>query len=417
MRTLKATLLMVLASATVFAAPGFAASGDVRPTPTTSAPDPEFTFDKVDTTSLRAVADNAAGVLYDSLWKTNSDDLAGVWVDSGDPHIIHVTTTSKTAAALIPAVASGLGIDSTLRLSVEVVAHSAKVLRSTSMAIGEANADLAAKGVVATAWADDAPNDRVRVWVDSISAPDAAQVLRSLYGDFVDVQRSEQGNLPTADRWTDYPSLRAGQAITQAFGSERCTAGPNVQSTHSGSYYVLSAGHCDSVGNQATWEMGNNTAQAQRIGSTGTNLAPSGAGGTSNCDCLAIGPLTSRQANNVVYTSPTTGVNLTGSCGQYCLGGATSVCFSGASTATNPVHCGTLNAYSAGCNYSPPDVPLNGVGWANDVSVRGDSGGIAYQGSRAVGIISGNCAGHLAFSWIDVAEQRIAVTTLTFDPS
>lgn len=87
------------------------------------------------------------------------------------------------------------------------------------------------------------------------------------------------------------------------------------------------------------------------------------------------------------------------------------------SPAENPIHCGTLNAYSAGCNYSPPDVPLNGVGWANDASVPGDSGGIAYQGSRAVGIISGNCAGHLAFSWIDVAEQRIAVTTLTFDPS
>ena len=384
-----------------------------------SAAGPEFTLDDVDTTSPQARTALAANALYGYLWKENQDTLGGVWADESDPSLLHVTVTSSLVAGLIPTIASQLKIDPSVNLAIGVVVRPAILLRGTSYSIGEQSAALRAEGIKVWAWMDDFRNDRVIVNIEPSSVPDAAAQIRKMFGDFVEVGIRENTAAAEADRFTDYPSLRGGQAIQR--GGTRCSAGIGVQSTHNGGYYVITAGHCDGSGSTASWVMGYNSGQNQTVGQSGTNLLPAGSGLAGNCDCLAIGPLTSRQANNVVYTSPTTGVNLAGACGQYCLGASANICMSGASTATNGIHCGSLYAYSSGCVYGNTGTTVNGQGLSTYSNAGGDSGGAVYSGTSAVGINSGYCPiggrNYSTISWIDLIEQRIAVATLTFDPA
>lgn len=64
------------------------------------------------------------------------------------------------------------------------------------------------------------------------------------------------------------------------------------------------------------------------------------------------------------------------------------------------------------------NITVTNVGQAPYATAAGDSGGIVYSGSRALGVHSGFCNGTLSvWSWIDTIEPSIAVKTLTFDPS
>jgi hypothetical protein len=265
-------------------------------------------------------------------------------------------------------------------------------------------------GIQVSSVAVDAKANVVEVEISRASAVGAERQARGGHGDAVVVERDDLLVVAANDRTTNYPHLRAGVRIV-ASDSSYCTAGLHMYNSL-GQYYSLIAGHC---GNKNWYEgyYNSSTSHGSAIGATHSNLFANG----TDCDCAGAGPLAAAKATPYVYTGPTTSVLMT-SVGDRAQG--QSVCYSGASTPTNPVKCGTVDVYPVDVVYT------NYNNWTVKGLVRvlhnkiqpGDSGSPVYWGGTAVGI--GNAFDNNNDRWyytpVSRALRYYGSTLLTFVP-
>lgn len=421
-RTGRLICLAVVATALLSAAPATsrAETGpSAEASPQQSATSQEATPDLSPGQQKKKEADEATNAIYQALLTRFPDQIGGVRVN-GTGSKITVTVTSQDIADQVPAIIAET-VSPVPKSDVRLTKHSEKRLRSVTDRAGERAMDLRSQGIKLWFWSTSSDEETITLKIEPDSRPDSEEVLAEEFGaDLVTVSRAPLNSSGSSDRYTDYPSVRAGLGIISSanFG---CTAGFTARSRNNGNYYVLSAGHCDN-GSGDEWKIGRDGRRgANKIGNTGTNRMPNGSGVTGSCDCLAIGPLTPSRATNTVYTSPTAGQKITAVCGQNCLGQGVNVCYSGASSASNPVTCapegpGLYSKYG-GCYRANIGSTINNAGMAYaPASVSGDSGGPVYYFQNAVGIMSGNCDGLPTWTWIDIAQNSMAVDVLTFQP-
>ncbi|WP_345943743.1 S1 family peptidase [Streptomyces sp. SID3212] len=230
----------------------------------------------------------------------------------------------------------------------------------TASEFAVADASLRAADVAGSAWHADPGGGKVVVTVDS--RVDAAAVTKLRRA--VKVPAGALEITRTPGRFT--PLIAGGEAITG--GGVRCSLGFNVQSA-TGVKYGLTAGHCT------------NTVSAWSIGTrAGSSFPGNDYGLIRHSDPAA--------ADGRVYLHNGTYQDITGA-GSAVVGQP--VCYSGA---TSGVHCGTVSALNATVNYGSGGV-VSGLGRTNICAEPGDSGGSVFQGSTAIGLISGgsgNCS-------------------------
>jgi hypothetical protein len=155
-----------------------------------------------------------------------------------------------------------------------------------------------------------------------------------------------------------------------------CTAGLHGR-TSDGRYFIMTAGHCDYNHTPGAWWEG--VQNGPGIGFS----ANSHWGNGTDCDCMAVGPTPAEAVTQVVYVTATSSQAVDTVVTPYQNERA---CYSGASTATNPVHCGIAWEYPAEYVQGNLGNALITHVWQ---SLRadpagGDSGAPVYDGSRAV---------------------------------
>jgi streptogrisin A len=252
------------------------------------------------------------------------------------------------------AVAAGL-LAATAFVAPTAVAGSAL----TASRFAAADLSLRTADVAGTSWYTDAEAGKVVVTVDS--TVDTAEVAKLRRAVKVPAGALEINRTPGT-----FTKLIAGGEAINGTGS-RCTLGFNVQNS-AGVKYALTAGHCTAV--NTTWSIGP---------TTGSSFPGNDYGLIRHSNPAA--------ADGRVYLHNGTYQDIT-SAGSAAVG--QSVCFSGS---VSGVHCGTVTALNATINYGSGAV-VSGLGRTNICAEPGDSGGSVFQGSTAIGIISGgsgNC--------------------------
>jgi hypothetical protein len=293
-------------------------------------------------------------------------DYGGMWVSPDNRLVIASTGASLTSsmlAGVVPARA---------RTEVRAVKRSWKDLLALQESITQRVGSLDKAGIRVNEVGVLVRDNRVEVVIEPGSPAGSEARLSAEFGDGISVARRTADASPASDRTSPYPTLRAGLRIVG--GGTSCTAGINFINSL-GQYYALTAGHC---GNR-TWRQG--TSSGPLLGATHANHFGEG----TVCDCAAVGPLTAAKASNIVYTGPSTGQALYQT--RY-LSVHQLVCYSGASTAANPVKCGTVEAFPVNIRYTNYGNRLvkDLVRVAGPKIQPGDSGSPVYVGSNAVGV-------------------------------
>ncbi|MBW5485401.1 S1 family peptidase [Streptomyces bambusae] len=229
--------------------------------------------------------------------------------------------------------------------------------------LAAAGASVLRADVAGTAWHTDPANGTLVVSADStVSEADLARIRR------------EAGRDAGALRIERIPGklsklISGGDAIYAS--SWRCSLGFNVRSS-SGTYYVLTAGHCtDGAG---TWYT--NSSRTTRIGATVGSSFPNNDYGLVRYDNTSLS-----HPGTVGSQDITSAVNATV---------GMSVTRRGSTTGT---HSGSVTGLNATVNYGGGDI-VYGMIRTNVCAEPGDSGGPLYSGTRAVGLTSGgsgNC--------------------------
>jgi hypothetical protein len=268
---------------------------------------------------------------------------------------------------------------------------------------------LEAAGVHLTSAGVDNAANRVGVRISTNSSADAESVLAARFGDAVDVVRVDEQNVGGADRTSPYPHVRGGQRIVKRNGGS-CTAGLQGR-TSDGRYFIMTAGHCDYNHTTGGWWEG--VANGPTIGLSHNNHWANG----TDCDCMAVGPLPVGAVTQLVYITPTSSEPVDTVVTPYQNERA---CYSGASTATNPVHCGIAWSYPAEyvqSNYGNALMTHVWLGLRADPTY-GDSGAPVYDGFRALGIHSGhsNSSDRWWFVPITMALARLGLSLVYYTP-
>jgi hypothetical protein len=319
-------------------------------------------------------------------------------------NVVEVLLTDSAAATTVASAAKELGIPAGTTITERTTSVSEARLQKVNAALQADLTSLDAAGYKLWATSLDEDAGRIDILVEPGSPPGTEAALAARYGALVHVERKVPDSRGD-DRSSAYPHVRAGQKIV-AFGTSHfCSVGHEVRSTHNGHYYAIIAGHCG-LG-PGTWTVG-----GVSMGTEGTNLRRTNV--FTNCDCLAIGPLPTGKATNVVYTGPNTGVNITREELPSTASRGAMICMSGAGS--NSVQCGHLGVSSYSCKY-PDGTWLQNQGAAGYVTSPGDSGAPVYAANTAYGYNSGHCGGNSVFSWLTYAESGMSVRLLTSTPS
>ncbi|MFF1420909.1 S1 family peptidase [Streptomyces sp. NPDC058280] len=230
--------------------------------------------------------------------------------------------------------------------------------RATASQLAVADAAILEADIAGTAWYTDATTGKVVVTVDGrVGAAEVTALKRAV--------KAPVGALEINRTSGTFTKLIAGGEAITASGI-RCSLGFNVQSS-GGTKYALTAGHCTNLGRN--WNIGTTVATSFPNNDYGLiqHSNPAAADGRVSLHNGTYQDITT--AGSVVVGQP--------------------VCQSGSTTG---VHCGTVTALNVTINYGADTV--SGLGRTNSCSEPGDSGGSVFQGSTAVGIISGgsgNC--------------------------
>ncbi|MEV4335234.1 S1 family peptidase [Streptomyces sp. NPDC049597] len=253
--------------------------------------------------------------------------------------------------------AAALAVPTATASADQAQTYSASQLSAASDAVLEAD-------VAGTAWHVDQATNTLVVTVDStVSQAEIAEIKREA-GSNAGALRIERTS------GTFSKLISGGDAIYAS--SWRCSLGFNVRSS-SGTYYLLTAGHCtDGAG---TWYT--NSSRTTTIGPTAGSSFP-------NNDYGIV------RYSNTSLTHPGTvgSQDITSAADAYV---GMPVTRRGSTTGT---HSGSVTGLNATVNYGGGDI-VYGMIRTNVCAEPGDSGGPLYSGTRAVGLTSGgsgNCS-------------------------
>ncbi|MDQ1011674.1 streptogrisin B [Streptomyces sp. V4I23] len=252
--------------------------------------------------------------------------------------------------------AAALAVPTATASADQAQTYSASQLSAASDAVLEAD-------VAGTAWHVDKATNTLVVTADStVSQAEIARIKR------------EAGNNAGALRIERTPGtfsklISGGDAIYAS--SWRCSLGFNVRSG-SGTYYLLTAGHCtDGAG---TWYT--NSSRTTTIGPTAGSSFPGNDYGIVRYSNTSLShPGTVGSVDITSAANATVGMSVTRR---------------GSTTGT---HSGSVTGLNATVNYGGGDI-VYGMIRTNVCAEPGDSGGPLYSGSRAIGLTSGgsgNC--------------------------
>lgn len=296
------------------------------------------------------------------------------------PVVVSVTASAREAADVAQAM-----LPPGTPLEMRVVKYSARQFEQSMEAERRLFEHLRRQGVVLLQTVPNVEDNRIDVVLSLDSAADAEGIAAAALGPIARIQRTASGPVTQNDRYAAYPHVRAGVNITNLTGV-RCTASFNARSA-TGYYYVLTAGHC-TVPDDTWFNGGGSTGTgtpANYIGAVGTDRFAGG--GTTDCDCSGIGPITAGQATNAVYLTATTNRNITAVAASPIRVGAPT-CFSGVTS--DAVVCGSQNAGYASFYYRQENQHVTYQGLTTQDSLGGDSGSPVFDGQNAFGILSGS---------------------------
>ncbi|MGX1885886.1 S1 family peptidase [Streptomyces sp. NPDC055287] len=269
---------------------------------------------------------------------------AGTWIGSDGRPVVAVTDAD--AAAEVGRAGA----------RAKVVRHSMRQLRSATDALRDA------PRVPGTAWVVDYGTNEVVVHADStVSAGDWSRLsgLADSIGGFVQMQRTK-GSFTTR--------VSGGDAVFA--GSGRCSAGFNV--TDGRSNFVLTAGHCGSVG--TVWFQ--DTRAAERVGTTTASSFPGSdfslveyENGDASSGRSVVGVGNGREVRITAAADPFVGQQVF------------------RSGSTTGVRSGRVTALNATVNF--PEGTVTGLIETTVCAEPGDSGGPLFAEGLALGVTSG----------------------------
>ncbi len=225
---------------------------------------------------------------YDRIF-AGDPTYAGSWLDQAAGGILHVAFTAPVSSKQQDIVSSMLPADG--KVANSVVPNSLADLNALREKITTAQTDGGAKGDLSAGQGAlvDVATNTVQISMPSDVPPLSADSIAILGGSkMVTIVREPQFHTQgTRDIRTGV--LKGGEWIRNSSGSSICTMGYADIKNSLNQLYSITAGHCSASG--PTWYQGYSSG-GQTIGQVhGSSSTTSGA--RINCDCMAIGSITS----------------------------------------------------------------------------------------------------------------------------
>jgi hypothetical protein len=210
----------------------------------------------------------------------------------------------------------------------------------------------------------------------------SAQVaqLSAEYGSRVRIIQSAQGWVPQSSRDIETGPIHGGIYVSSLLGN--CTFGSGDFLNGAGQYYSITAGHCAG----SNFYQGKNGAGPLIGQDHGNHYVP---GGSSNCDCMGVGPLASDKVATGVLVNNNELFQYTHTAGKSEQEPGTPICISGAAEyeSYGSILCGTVVSDEASVPYTDGSFTLIDATTTNiSGTLAGDSGAPYGNGGAFIGI-------------------------------
>jgi len=262
----------------------------------------------------------------------NNNVFAGLWIDQHKGGVLHF---AQTSGDLSPVVESYITPDHPVVY--ETFANSLSQLNSTEAAVTAAVLSHHGEARYINSSSVSVPDNAVVLVLKNDAPAGTDQALNRTYGaKRISIRRGVSEARPASNRDIRTGPLYGGEYIYNKNSNGSCTAGFS-DATSGGNYFTITAGHC---GN-GVWYRGYQNTQ-YGIGSAHSNHFI--VNGSSKCDCVAVGPISSsiRTASVLVVNNGTN--HYVGTASSYPTGAR--VCLSGATSAGkgSDINCGEIKS-------------------------------------------------------------------------
>lgn len=264
-------------------------------------------------------------------------------------------------------------------------------LDKLSEKVGSDLKELNTLGINILSFATDLPTQKLIIYVDNLNK-ETISLLEKRYGkEKITVKLGEKA-VRFASR-TDYTRpIKGGLSISNSYGvaGNYCSSG--YSASRNGSYYIITAAHCDTTANYETWTQGGSA-----FGMSSSYKKESG-----NVDAIAITLSSSSNRSNEVFGSLYK-LSSTQKRSEAYVGQAVSK--SGARTGTTTGTIKTLNFSGTS----------DGIYWTGLIgtsasSAKGDSGGTVYQNAKLMGILWGGFSTYpMIFSHVEAITTSLGM--------
>jgi hypothetical protein len=213
-------------------------------------------------------------------------------------------------------------------------------------------------------------------------ATPSAQVaqLSARYGSRVRIIQSVQGWVPQSSRDIESGPIHGGIYVSSSLGN--CTFGSGDFLNGAGQHYSITAGHCRG----SNFYQGKNTAGPFIGQDHGNHYVP---GGSSNCDCMGVGPLAADKVATGVLVNNNALFHYTHTAGKSEQSPGTPICVSGAEEYELYGHilCGVVVSDEVSVPYRDATFTLIDATTTNISGTQeGDSGAPYGNGGAFIGI-------------------------------
>jgi hypothetical protein len=339
--------------------------------------------------------------------------FGGTWFKQVGDGVIVVGLTSPPTAAVTQMVDSVVPANSAVEFVQVAVSYSQLEALYKSITATPLSAD-----GITSVWIQTADNT-VAVGAATQAVADAVYAKYGHTGLTVTVAAPAAAPTAAAPAATAAPSrnftsgpLYGGEWVAFNNGI-KCTIGHGYLTNAAGQLSALTAGHCAPSGTGA--HQGNSTGDPA-IGS-GMHDSQVVAGGTTDCDCGFVGPISSSQIshqtlvkNNSLYTFTATGIPYSGE--NECQSGAASYESNGGN-----IVCGQVIAINGATpvGYQDGSFTLqNAIVWLG-TSIQGDSGAPVGDGPNLMGFVAAASSTVAGISYFSKASIVYQVTGLTLN--
>jgi hypothetical protein len=213
----------------------------------------------------------------------------------------------------------------------------------------------------------------------TVSSAQVAQ-LSAEYGSRVRIIQSAQGWVPQSSRDIDTGPIHGGIYVSSTLGD--CTFGYGDFLNGAGQYYSITAGHCRG----SSFYQGKSTAGPFVGQDHGNQYVP---GGSSNCDCMGVGPLAADKVATGVLVNSNALFHFTHTAGKSEQIPGTPICISGAAEyeSYGSILCGEVLSDEASIPYTDGSFTLIDATTTNiSGTLAGDSGAPYGNGDAFIGI-------------------------------